>query len=100
MTLRLLLERTSGKLAKAPSCECTNPSNNSVAFAHGSQITLMGASFVLLQSKAPLERVLDVLMLSTKIYRRQKVCSQLFMARNTDKLDSLILDGQLSTTWR
>jgi P-type Cu+ transporter len=45
----------------------------SLAFAHGSQITLTSASFVLLQTNAPLQGVLDLLNLSTKVYRRQKV---------------------------
>ena len=45
----------------------------SIAFAHGSQITLTSASFVLLQTNAPLQGVLDLLNLSTKVYRRQKV---------------------------
>lgn len=43
-----------------------------IAFAHGSQITLTSASFVLLQTQAPLQGVLDLLNLSRKVYRRQK----------------------------
>lgn len=43
-----------------------------IAFAHGSQITLTSASFVLLQTNAPLQGVLDLLNLSTRVYRRQK----------------------------
>ncbi|PVG02053.1 heavy metal translocatin [Serendipita vermifera] len=44
-----------------------------VAFAHGSQVTITSASFVLLQTKAPLESVLEVILLSRKVYRRQKM---------------------------
>lgn len=43
-----------------------------VAFAHGSQVTLTSASFVLLQTQAPLEGVLNILRLSRRVYRRQK----------------------------
>ncbi|KAG8831427.1 hypothetical protein FRC17_003163 [Serendipita sp. 399] len=43
-----------------------------VAFTHGSQVTLTSASFVILQTKAPLEGVLKLTELSTKVYRRQK----------------------------
>jgi Cu+-exporting ATPase len=45
-----------------------------VAFSHGSQVTLSSASFVLLQKKAPLESIEELLRLSSKVYRRQKVC--------------------------
>ncbi|KAG9019450.1 hypothetical protein FS842_007846 [Serendipita sp. 407] len=45
-----------------------------VAFSHGSQVTLTSASFVILQTKAPLEGVLRITDLSRKVYRRQKVC--------------------------
>ena len=44
-----------------------------VAFSHGSQVTLSSASFVLLQTKAPLEGIGELLKLSKKVYRRQKV---------------------------
>lgn len=44
-----------------------------VAFSHGSQVTLSSASFVLLQTKAPLEGIGELLSLSKKVYRRQKV---------------------------
>ena len=44
-----------------------------VAFSHGSQVTLSNASFVLLQTKAPLEGIGELLRLSKKVYRRQKV---------------------------
>ncbi len=44
-----------------------------VAFSHGSQVTLSSASFVLLQTKAPLEGIVELLSLSKKVYRRQKV---------------------------
>ena len=44
-----------------------------VAFSHGSQVTLSSASFVLLQAKAPLEGIGELLKLSKKVYRRQKV---------------------------
>jgi len=44
-----------------------------VAFSHGSQVTLSSASFVLLQTKAPLEGIGVLLRLSQKVYRRQKV---------------------------
>ena len=44
-----------------------------VAFSHGSQVTLSSASFVLLQTKAPLEGIVKLLSLSKKVYRRQKV---------------------------
>ena len=44
-----------------------------VAFSHGSQVTLSSASFVLLQTKAPLEGIGELLRLSKKVYRRQKV---------------------------
>ena len=44
-----------------------------VAFSHGSQVTLSSASFVLLQTKAPLGGIVELLSLSKKVYRRQKV---------------------------
>jgi Cu+-exporting ATPase len=44
-----------------------------VAFSHGSQVTLANASFVLLQTKAPLKGIGELLKLSKKVYRRQKV---------------------------
>ena len=44
-----------------------------VAFSHGSQVTLSNASFVLLQKRAPLEGIEELLRLSRKVYRRQKV---------------------------
>jgi Cu+-exporting ATPase len=44
-----------------------------VAFSHGSQVTLSSASFVLLQTKAPLEGIGELLSLSRKVYRRQQV---------------------------
>src|SRR5258706_2130631 len=44
-----------------------------VAFSHGSQVTLSSASFVLLQKHAPLEGIEELLRLSSKVYRRQKV---------------------------
>lgn len=44
-----------------------------VAFSHGSQVTLSSASFVLLQKSAPLEGIEELLRLSSKVYRRQKV---------------------------
>jgi Cu+-exporting ATPase len=44
-----------------------------VAFSHGSQVTLSNASFVLLQTNAPLEGIGELLKLSKKVYRRQKV---------------------------
>ena len=44
-----------------------------VAFSHGSQVTVSSASFVLLQTKAPLEGIGELLKLSKKVYRRQKV---------------------------
>jgi P-type Cu+ transporter len=66
----------------------------SVAFAHGSQVTITSASFVLLQTKAPLESVLEVILLSRKVYRRQKVCFYdfiLYMDILTSLLDELWL---------
>ena len=44
-----------------------------VAFSHGSQVTLSSPSFVLLQKRAPLEGIEELLRLSRKVHRRMRV---------------------------
>ena len=64
-----------------------------VAFSHGSQVTLSNASFVLLQKQAPLEGVEELIRLSSKVYRRQKVSR----SQALDFIANHVL--QLNFTW-